>query len=66
MFYGFNTFSLFETVLHKSLVHPRLEYCVQAWSPFLRKDIELLENVKKRATIMIDGFADKDYNDRLK
>ena len=25
--------------LFKSLVHPRLEYCVQACSPFLRKDI---------------------------
>ena len=33
--------------LYKSLVHPWLEYCVQAWSPFLRKDIELLEKVKK-------------------
>ena len=52
--------------LYKSLVHPRLEYCVQAWSQFLRKDIELLEKVQKRATRMIDGFADKDYNDRLK
>ena len=48
-----------------SLVRPRLEYCVQAWSPFLRKDIELLEKVQKTATRMIDGFADKDYNDRL-
>ena len=52
--------------IYKSLVRPRLEYCVQAWSPFLRKDIELLEKVQKRATRMIDGFADKDYNDRLK
>ena len=51
--------------LYKSLVGPRLDYCVQAWSSFLRKDIELLEKVQKRATRMIDGFADKDYNDRL-
>ena len=52
--------------LYKSLVCPRLEYCVQAWSPFLRKDIELLEKVQKRATRMIDGFADKNYNEKLK
>ena len=36
--------------LYKSLVRPRLEYCVQAWSPFLRKT-ELLEQVQ-----MIDGL----------
>ena len=52
--------------LYKSLVRPRLKYCVQAWSPFQRKDIELFEKVQTRATRMIDGFADKDYNDRLK
>ena len=55
--------------LYKSLVRPRLEYCVQAWSPIsplLRKDTKLLEKVQKRATRMIDGFADKDYNDKLK
>ena len=45
--------------LYKCLVRSRLEYCVQAWSSFLRKDIELLEKVQKRATRMIDGFADK-------
>ena len=52
--------------LYNSLVCSRLEYCVQAWSLYLRKDIELLEKVQKRATRIIDGFADKDYNDRLK
>ena len=52
--------------LYKSLVRPTLEYCVQAWSLFLRKHIELLGKVQKRATRTIDSFADKDYNDRLK
>ena len=52
--------------LYKFLVRLRMEYCVQAWSPFLRKDIELLEKVQRRAIRMINGFADSDYNDRLK
>ena len=45
--------------LYKSLVRPRLEYCVQHWSPFLNKDIELLEKVHKRVTRMIDGLRTK-------
>ena len=33
--------------LYQSLVRPKLQYCIQAWRPHLRKDIDLLEKVKK-------------------
>ena len=39
--------------LYKSLVRSRLEYCVQAWRPYLVKDIELVEKVQKRMTRML-------------
>ena len=52
--------------LYKSLVRSRLEYCVQAWRPYLVKDIELMERVQKRMTRMLPDLKNMSYPERLK
>ena len=51
--------------LYKTYVGPHLEYSIQAWSPWLRKDIEILESVQRRATKMVRGMRQLSYHQRL-
>ena len=51
--------------LYNTLIRPLLEYCVQAWSPYLDKDITLLENVQKRATRLVGRLKGMSYYQRL-
>ena len=52
--------------LYKAIVRPHLEYCIQAWRPYLRKDIDMLEKVQRRTTKLITGLRYLSYDDRLK
>ena len=51
--------------LYKAIVRPHLEYCIQAWRPYLRKDIDILEKVQRRTTKLITGLRDLSYDDLL-
>ena len=52
-------------LLYISLVRPHLEYCVQAWSPYYRKDIDKLEKVQRRAVRMITDLRGALYREKL-
>jgi len=52
--------------LYKALVRPKLEYCIQAWRPFLRKDIDSMERIQRRATRIITECKGLNYESRLK
>ena len=42
-----------------------MEYCVQAWRPYLKKNIDNLEKVQHRATKMIEEYKGLKYENRL-
>ena len=53
-------------MLYKGMVRPHLEYANQVWCPRLSKHIEMIENVQRRATKLVPGLKDLEYEDRLK
>ena len=43
-----------------------LEYCIQVRSPLYRRDVDLLECIRRRATEMIQGMEYLSYKNRLR
>ena len=52
--------------LFKVFVRPHLEYCIQACTPTLRRDIEALEKVQRSATKLVPSLRNLPYEDQLR
>ena len=51
--------------LYKTIVRRHLEYCIRAWRPYRKKDIDMLERVQRRATNMIPKRRNISYEMHL-
>ena len=51
--------------LYKVFVRSRIEYATEIWSPFLIRDIELIERVQRLFTRRLPGFSVFSYSERL-
>ena len=52
--------------LYTTFVRPHLEYAVQAWSPYRKRDIAALEQVQRRATKIVTSLKNLSYTERLR
>lgn len=52
--------------LYGAFVRPHLEYAQSVWSPKLRKHVNLIEGVQRRATKLISLYRNLPYEERLR
>ena len=65
-----NSFTYFDAelvrLLYISLVRPHLKFAVPVWNPYLKKDIDKIEDIQHKGTRLEPTLRKMDYKDRLK
>ena len=51
--------------LYTALVRPHVEFANVVWHTYLKKDIDAIESLQRRATRLVPGIKDLPYSDRL-
>ncbi len=52
-------------LLFTAFVRPHLEYAQAVWAPHLKKHVNPIESVQRRATKLVDGFQNLSHQERL-
>ena len=55
----------FLVFLYKTYIMPKIEYACNVWSPYYKKDVDLIEDVQRKFTKLLPGMFDVSYNERL-
>jgi len=68
--YIFKSFSFLNsdlfTILYKVFVRPHLEYCIQAWRPYLKKSMDILEKTQRKISKWCPRLSHLSYESRLR
>ena len=52
--------------IYKGFIRSHMEYAIQAWSPYFKKDIDHLEKIQRMTTKLVHGYRKLTYEERLR
>lgn len=63
--YGCTQIDVVILPLYSDLMRYLLQYCIQHWGPQHKKDVDLLEQIQKKAMRIIRGLEKVSHEDRM-